>query len=615
MSEAKKERLYQPEPGEAQLTVRAVITGCCLGGVVASMNIYFGLKTGWAIGGSLIAAILGFAIWTALRVMFAVRPFTPLETNITQTTGSAAGSMAGAAGLLSSIPALGLLGTTLSWWELMIWALSIGYLGVFFAVPLRNQMVVVEKLRFPTGMATAETIVSMFAEGKQAIAQARALLLWGVISGVFTLIVFFVPQLGHPPMDWLADSLGRLGWSALAGAVTAMGAWGFSLLISPLMLGAGILIGPRVGSSLLVGTIVAWGMLGPFVMHQGWTEDQSIMSYMTGPRGWILWPGVAIMVSDAFANLLLSWRSVLNTFRRPKRRAAPEHSDGEEDESGMEDVSERVPNSWWIIGLGLGSVLTCTVSQLVFGIPVWLTLIAIAMSSVLAMIAVRSVGETDINPTGGMGKVTQLAFGGLAPGNTTTNLMAAGITSAGASQAGDMMQDLKTGYLLGASPKRQIIAQCIGIAAGVPIAVGVYLLFDAAWEIGVDERIPAPAAQAWRAMAELLSKGLHELPTHAASAVLGGCIFGLLIPIIRKKVKVLAPYMPSGLAFGIAFIVPAYYSISMFIGSMFLVLWKRRAPKSAAVFAIAVASGLIAGEGLMGVVTAVLTLLGLQPIT
>ncbi len=584
------DRLYQPEQGEAQLTVRAIVTGCLLGIVVASMNIYFGLRTGWSIGGSLIAAILGFSVWASIHKMFHARKYSVLETNITQTAGSAAGSMTSAAGLLSSIPALGMLGTNLSYGELVMWAMAVGYLGVFFAVPLRNQMVVVEKLRFPTGTATAETIVSMFATGSQALAQASVLMKWGLFAALFTLIAFFVPQLGHPPMEWVG--------------LAAIGAWGISLLISPLMTGAGLLIGPRVGSSLLAGALFSWCVLGPLAQSQGWATG-AIMSYQDGPRGWILWPGVAIMVADALTNLALSWRTILNTFKRSKKG---------EDQTGMEADSERVPNAVWLIGLGFGSALAITVAWKVFDISPWMTAIAIAMSSVLAMIAVRSTGETDINPTGGMGKVTQLVFGGVAPGNTTTNLMAAGITAAGASQAGDMMQDLKTGRLLGASPRNQIVAQCIGILAGIPVSVGIYKLFDAAYEIGGTE-IPAPAAHAWRAMAELLSNGFSELPPFAPIAILCGALFGILVPVLRKNVKALAPFLPSGLAFGIAFIVPAYYSIAMFIGAMLLVGWKKNRPDTAKVFAIAVASGLIAGEGLMGVVTAVLTLIGLGPLT
>ena len=138
--EQSTDRLYTPAPGESQFTARAVIAGCLIGGVVSAMNIYFGLRTGWSIGGSLIAAILGYSLFAAIRPG---KAYTRLEANITQTSGSAAGSMTSAAGLLAAIPALGMLGFELSWWQLVLWSLSVAYLGVFFAVPLRRQMVLV----------------------------------------------------------------------------------------------------------------------------------------------------------------------------------------------------------------------------------------------------------------------------------------------------------------------------------------------------------------------------------------------------------------------------------------------------------------------------------------
>ena len=606
------EQIYRPTTDEAQLSWRAVITGCLLGGVVASMNIYFGLKTGWSIGGSLIAAILGFSVWKALASV-GFRPLSVLETNIAQTSGSAAGSMTSAAGMLSAIPALGLLGVEFSYLQLSGWALAVGFLGVFYAIPLRNQMVVVEKLRFPTGTATAETIVSMNSSGGagDALKQARFLLIWALIAAAFTQIKYFYPIIEHPMFANLLAGPERVALINAGDAAATIGAtgllviagmWGFSLLISPLMFGAGILIGPRIGTSLLLGAILGWAVLGPWSKSQGWAEG-SIMSYADGPRGWLLWPGVAIMIADAFANLALSWRTILNTFRP----GATSMADGDE----MEPPSMQIPNSWWMIGLGIASVITMTVAHSVFGIPWWMTLLAVAMSSVLAMIATRSTGETDINPIGGMGKVTQLAFGAIAPGQAETNVLAAGITSAGASQSGDMMQDLKTGRLLGASPRKQVIAQLAGICVGIPICAGVYKLFDSQYEIGIDESFPAPAANAWKAMAELLSGGFDQLPPMALPAIVAGACFGIALPVLRRFVKPIAPFIPSSLAMGIAFIVPAYYSVAMFLGSMMLVAWKRLSPASAAALAIAVASGLIAGEGITGVLSAIESLIGL----
>jgi len=581
------DRIYEPEAGEAQLSIRAVLTGCVLGAVVAAMNISLGLKIGWSLGGSLIAAILGYTFWMPFRRL------SVLETNIAQTAGSACGSMASTAGLLSAIPALAMLGTTLSWGQLVLWGTAVGFLGVFYAVPLRNQMVVLEKLRFPTGTATANTIQSMHADGAEAVRQAKVLLKFGVASGVFALGAYFIPEMESPPLKF--------------GVLGLLATWTFKLYLSPVFFGVGGLVGMRVGASMLVGAIVAWGLVGPWAKSSGLAAGE-VMSYADGPRGWLLWPGVALMVMDAFGNLALSWKSILRTF------TGGASANGVSD---MEDPKDQIPALWWMGGLVAGATLAGFVSKSVFDIPVWMTLVAVAMSWILAMIAVRSTGETDINPIGGMGKVTQLTFGALAPGSTTTNLMAAGITSAGASQAGDMMQDLKTGRMLGAAPRKQFIAQCLGILSGIPIATGVYTLYSNVYDIGFDEvNAPAPAAHAWKAMSELLAKGFEALPQGAGLAVAIAGIVGLLLPVVRKILpEAQRGLVPSGLAMGIAFIVPAYYSVAIFLGCVVFGIWKRRSPEQHAGLAFAVASGVVAGDALMNIPKAVLSYLNVPTLT
>jgi uncharacterized oligopeptide transporter (OPT) family protein len=595
------EFLYSPKPGERQLTFRAVITGCMVGAIVGAMNISLGLKIGWSFGASILAAILGYAVWHILKPK---REFGVLETNIAQTAGSATGAMASTAGLLAPIPALALLDEpiVLSYWNLMLWALAVGFLGVFFAVPLRRQMVVVEKLRFPTGTATAETIVSIFAEGAEAIRKARVLLIFALLAGVYVLITYLYPGLSTPSAAVMSP----------AGAFLAL--YGFKISISAALLGGGLLVGPRIGISLVLGAIVGWLVLGFGIVapnigtYEGaWMKgpittlgEVADMSY--GVRGWILWPGVAIMVADALTSLALSWRSILNTFRR-----SPDDARGAAD-----SADQSIPNSWWLGGLAGGSVLAMVIAQIVFSIPWWMTLLSIAMSSLLAAIAVRCVGETDINPVGGMGKVTQLAFGGVTHAQglkgidaISSNLMAAAVTGAGASQAADMMQDLKTGRMLGASPRKQMIAQCFGILAGIPIVCGVYKIFEATQDIGgATSQYGAPAAHAWKAVAEVMSNGIGSMPPGTQTAAIFGLALGILFPLIRKfSPKRVKSYIPSGLAFGIAFIVMPYDSMTMFIGSMLYLVWRMCSPKQCAALMFAVASGLLVGEGVVNVLT------------
>ena len=576
---APAEQIYTPRADERQLTTRAIVAGCLLGGVVSCMNIYMGLKIGWSFGGSLIAAILGFGLFMAVG-----RSLSVLECNITQTSGSAAGTMASAAGLLAAVPAMNLLGFEIPLAGLFIWGLSVAYLGVFFAVPLRRQMIEVDKLRFPTGTATAETILAMFAKAREAVDKARALLWAGAAAGAFTLLTYFVPALEMPPAELFGVS-----------AIAAAAAWGFRLYFGPMLFGAGILIGPRVSASLALGAIFAWGVLGPWVQGNGWAPG-AIMSYTDGPRGWLLWPGVAIMVSEALTALALNWRTFVRTFRGGRILGTSEVG------------SERIPANWWRNGLAVAAVGTTIAAWHLFEIPPHLTVLALVLSFALAAVAVRSTGETDINPVGGMGKVTQLVYGGLAPGSIGTNLMAAAVTGAGASQSADMMQDLKTGRLLGASPRRQFIAQLWGIAAGVLFCIPAYLLVTSAYPLG-GEQLPAPAAFSWKAMAELLTQGLGALPPNAEVAVAAGAAFGASLPILRR-VPALAPLLPSGLAIGIAFIVQAFYSLVIFGGAIALVVWQRVSPASAKKLSFAVASGLVAGEGLFGIFKAAMTLLG-----
>jgi OPT family oligopeptide transporter len=308
------------------------------------------------------------------------------------------------------------------------------------------------------------------------------------------------------------------------------------------------------------------------------------------------------MVVEALTALALSWRTFVRALKMPTAAA-----------TNVEPDSQRIPNSWWIGGLVAGSILTTLIAGTVFDIPWYLTLVAIALSAVLSAVATRSVGETDINPMGGVGKVTQLVFGGLSPGQMVTNLMAAGITNGGAAQAGDMMQDLKTGYLLGASPRKQFIAQLCGICAGVVLVVPVYRIFTSAYTLG-DDKLPAPAAFAWKAMAELLVEGFSALPPHAPVALAIAAAVGILLPLLRN-IERIKPYVPSGLAMGIAMIVPAYYSLVMFYGLVVWLIWKWLRPDSAEKYTFAVASGLIAGEGLIGIVNATLTIAGVEPLT
>jgi uncharacterized oligopeptide transporter (OPT) family protein len=584
--EPESEIKYTPEPGEAQLTWRAVIVGSLMGSIVACTNIYVGLKIGWSFGASIISAVLSYSLFAAFNSRLSV-----LETNIAQAAGSTAGYMSSSSGLLAAVPAMMLLGYQVSGISIVLWGTVVTILGIFFAVPLRRQYVEIEKLRFPDGTATAETILAMASDGGDATTKSRVLVISAVLAGLFTLASHWYEHLMEPPIhEWYA-----------VGALTTAAYWQFTVSLGPSLVGAGMIMSSRVVWSLVAGAITGWGILGPLSQRMGWAPGTEIMrDFATGPRGWILWCGVAILVSESLMSLALSWRTFVKTLTT---RAALG------DDATVDP--ELVPNSWWIGGIALASPVLMVVAWYYFGIPWYLTAVAIPLSAILASVGVRSVGETNVNPVGGLGKVTQLVYGALAPGQMSTNLMAAAITAGGASQAADMMQDLKTGYLLGASPRKLLIAQFGGVLAGIIFVVPVFETLTRAWGIG-SEKLPAPAAFAWKAMAEVLADGFGALPPYSAIAATIAAVFGASLPLLRRIPSV-KPFVPSGLAFGIGFITLPSHAFSMFYGLLMLYSWQFFDSKSAEKLSFAVASGFIAGEGLMGIVNAILTLSGIGP--
>ncbi|MFN8179248.1 MAG: OPT family oligopeptide transporter [bacterium] len=594
----------------SELTFRAVISGLFVGSLIGASNVCIGLKIGWTFGASITAAVISFAIFRGLSGVLKT-PYGAKENLITATAGSAAGTMASAGGFVACIPALELYyknnpgtGELLSYGRLVLWAISIAFLGVFFAVPLRKQMVVREKLRYPTGTAAVETIKAMYASGAEALKKARILVYAAAFAAVIKML-YSVKPLGLSRFENL--SLDDFGWTSAAILGITLVAVKMGINMSPMMIGAGILVGPKVGWSLFAGSLLAWGIIAPTLFHNGtlvFTTEAA--AYNTAFR-WVLWPGVACMVAAGFTSLGMQYKVIGNTFSSFRKLLAGEKAAATIEE---EDAPDPLPIRWWAVGMVLATTLTTVLAHLYFGIAVWMGVTAVLLSFVIASIAVRATGETDINPVGAMGKVTQAVYGALDPGRIPTNLMAAGMTAAGASQAGDLMHDLKAGYVLKVSIRRQVIAQLCGVVVGVFTAAAVYRLLTRAYVIP-GEDFSGPAVSAWYAMAEVLAKGLSSLPPGAITAGLVGAIVGVVLPLLGQ-IKGLGKWLPSPIALGIAFMVTPYSAMAMWLGAALTSVYKSRNPGAVDRYGASLASGLIAGEGLMMVVVAILLILGVS---
>src|SRR4249919_3528483 len=198
----------------------------------------------------------------------------------------------------------------------------------------------------------------------------------------------------------------------------------------------------------------------------------------------------------------------------------------------------EAPMSWFAVGQIVSLVALAWLGYASFGMPIWESVIAVALSFLLALVACRVTGETDTTPIGALGKVTQLTFGALSPGNVNVNLMSANITAGAATSAADLLGDLKSGYLLGANPRQQFLAQFSGIFVGTVVTVVTFAaLVPNAQVLGTDQ-FPAPAAQTWSAVAIALGKGLSALEPIKLWLILAGGVVGILLtlaPVLLPK--------------------------------------------------------------------------------
>jgi uncharacterized oligopeptide transporter (OPT) family protein len=308
-----------PASSDFQLTVRAVLTGMVLGAGLSLCNIYTGLKVGWGMGMSVTAVILGFGFWRISQAMGA-RPFNIYENNLNQTAASS-GAAISSAGLVAPIPALTMItGQTLGWPALVVWTFSVCLVGIVVAYGIRRQMIEVDNLPFPSGIATGETLKEIHAAGGAMMSRVWMLITGAVGAAILKLAEHFASWrvIGLPfSLPTRAEgAVAQAGISKLTGANL-----GFSIEPTALMYAVGVIVGPRVGWSLLLGTVLAWGVFAPIAFDRGWTglgPADPTRSWFNAGLQWVLWPGVAMMVTSALTSFAFSWRSIVNTFRRPK---------------------------------------------------------------------------------------------------------------------------------------------------------------------------------------------------------------------------------------------------------------------------------------------------------
>lgn len=579
-----------------QLTTRALLIGALLGAVMSLSNLYVGLKTGWGLGIAITACILSFTIGAALRRVGLLHSnLSILENNCMQSTASSAGYSTGST-IVSAVSALLLIqGHHLPFETLMLWTILVAALGVFLAIPMKRQMINLEQLPFPSGIASAVTLRSLYARGEDATRKAKSLGIAGGLGGMVALLRGlrngWLP--GFLQLPEMIEIPGRLAGHPLL-------SWTISCETSAILVAAGAIIGIRVAWSMLVGGILNYFVLAPFMYEAGAIRE---LGYR-GIVSWSLWGGSALMVGSGLCTFAFQWK----TIRRAIAGTGLMLKGGGGENAGRRPMNAiEVPGSWFVAGIVVIGTGIVTVQAMSFSIRWWMGALSVIMTFFLSLVACRATGETDITPIGAMGKITQLAYGVIAPSNISANLMTAGVTAAAAASSADLLTDLKSGYLLGANPRKQFIAQLLGVFVGAAVIVPAFYLLVPTPDILGSERFPAPSAQVFKGIAELLAHGLSSLPASAQIALVVGASVGAAMSVLERMAPArLRLFIPSAMGLGLAFVIPFWNTLSIFLGATVAFLaGKTRATG----YTIPVASGIIAGESLVGVSLALLSCL------
>jgi uncharacterized oligopeptide transporter (OPT) family protein len=569
-----------------------------------------------------------------------------LENTTTVSTASSAGYATGFM-LISAVPAMLLLtvtetnpkGTQLSPGVVAAWVFFLALLGVTLAIPMKRGMINRERLKFPSGTAAAVTLQGLYSRGGEALAKGRALMIAASVSGLVPALKDLEILKTRDPatgavlrdtilpgqsniFDWIATALPAL-WHRLATAGPARihpdgkpflpSDYHIKLDHGVVLAFAGILIGIRITAWMMVGGLVIAFFLAPPALDWEWKDAAGKMvGAATRPQAvWKeigIWTGAPLLVSSGLVSFAAQWRTIGRAIvgMVPGKTVHPFRDGGGPDPVLTDDV--EVPTSWFVGGLVVSATGIITVAHLYFEIPVPYGILAVAMTFVLAIVACRATGESDITPGGPLGKIMQLTYGVLIPQSSTANLQTAGITSGSSHASADLLNDLKTGYLLGANPRRQFVAQALGIFTGtVASTLGYLLLVPNALPLtGTATRpavFPAVAAQQWKAVAEVFKYGLANLHPMSQTALWWGAGVGAVLALAELYApKPYKKYLPSPTGLGLGMVLPFFYPFAMFLGALFgtvATAWKKDWAEK---YLVAIGAGGIAGESIVGVI-------------
>ena len=565
-----------------ELTPMSIVLGVILAIVFGAANAYLGLRVGMTVSASIPAAVISMGI-----IRMVLRRDSILENNIVQTIGSAGESVA--AGAIFTLPALFMWAAeggidTPSLLEIALIALIGGVIGVLFMIPLRSALIVQEhgRLPYPEGKACAEVLMA----GEEGGSKAGT-----VFAGLGIAAVY----------KFIADGL-KVVPSEVSYEIKSYKGSGIGMDVLPALLGVGYICGARVSSYLLAGGVIGWFVIMPLIALFG--ADLTIfpagvpVSQLSPDGIWsnyIRYIGAGAVAAGGIMSLIKNLPLIIKTFRQALSRYGSKAVD-------TSRLGKDIPMNLTILGVGIMAIAM----WLIPAVPVNLmgAIIIVVFGFFFATVSSRMVGivGSSNNPVSGMAIATLLittmilkATGTIGTAGMSASIAIGSVICIIAAIAGDTSQDLKTGYIVGATPWKQQIGELIGVAVSAVTIGGVLYLLNAAWSYGSTE-IPAPQATLMKMVVEGVMEG--NLPWVLVFAGVGIAIVVEILGI---------PVLP----FAVGLYLPIYLSTPMMVGGLVRLYFENKKSDSKEEKerktnnGILYCSGLIAGEGLVGILLAI----------
>ena len=641
-----------------QLTLRSGVTGFVLGGVLCATNLYIGAKTGWSLGVGLTSVILAFAAFRLLAQL-GMRDMTILENNCSQSIATAAGYMTGP--LISGMAAyMWVQNTVMPWWQMLLFNVVLSILGVLVAFPMKRRFINDEQQPFPEGRAagvvldalySSDAAIGMFKAKVLATAAIGAGLIQGLMNTGYLQTLHAALLAARHGKSW-SDTLntykaqikdtwhlpenfdGVYAWLASRHmepklARVPLDQLGLNPALDLSMIGAGGLTGIKAASNMTLGMIINFVFLVPWMIAIGEIKPQSgslaggdaVFSRVWVVNSWALWWGIVIMVTASMVSLAGKPKVFVEAFRGLFAKRGPAATGG--------DVLKDIEFPLWIsaVGIPIVGAIGVWMAHDWFGVKWIFGALAIPLIIVLTLIAASSTALTSITPTGSLSKIPQFIFGAADPTHPPTNLMTGVMCVEVASNASNLLMDIKPGYMLGAKPRQQAWGHLIGIMAGALAATPLfYALFlsrmDPAKSIEqnmVTDQFGFPSAVQWKGVSDLVTSifggaaAEHLLTPSILTSMIVAGVVGITFELLRVFTKNKFPLSP--LAIGLGVVIPPDSTFAMFLGALlFWSLGKLYASRKASTghrlwvdSQEAICAGLIAGAALVGIGDRLLT--------